>query len=207
MGSVKDRIIKINTNTKLGRTIGSFNLPALVTCPGASAFCKKICYARKGNFCFSVVKASHARAFEASKREDFIARAIAECSHCNMIRLHSSGDFPSISYTRKWYRIVEACPNTQFCAYTRSWVRPGIRIELLKLSSLPNMHLFASVDDSMSGIPDSSFRKAYCHPEWRRPKDSFRCPHQVSVKKPTCTECRLCYRPPGRFNDVEFLVH
>ena len=212
------RTIVLGSNSKTGKKMGNFNLPPVVTCPGATDYCKSVCYATKGRFKWTNVKKSHLLSLEASKQKDFVDKAIKECQKIDFIRLHSSGDFHSTVYAAKWYKIAKACPKTQFCAYTRSWRLDrefAGRIpwwpEILKaLNDLPNFHLFLSVDKD-TGLPYSEhykdFRLAYCNKTWQRPSDSFRCPNQISKKKPTCDKCQLCYRSAGLYKSVEFCEH
>ena len=55
--SDKNSINISTTNSKLGGTIPSINLPAGLTCR-ADAPCQKGCYAKKGNWIFKNVKES-----------------------------------------------------------------------------------------------------------------------------------------------------
>ena len=205
------RLVIIGSNSKTGKKMGNFNLPPVVTCPGATDYCKSVCYATKGRFKWGNVKKSHLLSLEASKQDDFVEKAIKECRKLDFVRLHSSGDFLSPEYTYKWYQIALSCPSTQFCAYTRSWRKPLEFKNILKeLNKLPNFHLFLSIDKD-TGLPNQKFYKdfrlAYCNKTWQRPADSFRCPNQISKKKPTCDECKLCYRSRGKFRSVEFVEH
>ena len=206
----RSKAIVVGTNSKTGKKMGNFNLPPIITCPGATDYCKSVCYANKGRFKWNNVKKSHKDSLELSKQKDFIIKAIKECKKLDFVRLHSSGDLYSIPYINSWYQIAKGCSDTHFCAYTRSWRLNNYFRALIKLNSLPNFHLFLSVDKD-TGLPYSEhykdFRLAYCNKTWQRPSDSFRCPNQISKKKPTCDKCQLCYRSAGLYKSVEFCEH
>ena len=204
------KLIKIGTNSKLGEKVrmGSFNLPAKITCPGASDRCKAICYADKFRWKYPNVIKSVVNAHKASQKKGFVIDVIGEVKDkVPLVRLHSSGDFYSPMYVRQWTKIAKACPDTQFCAYTRSWTDKKFLPSLKALSVLPNFQLFLSVDKSMRQTLPKGYRVAYCNTEWERPTNSFRCPNQVSNKKPTCQKCKLCFRPAGLYDCVEFKEH
>lgn len=100
--------------------IFNFTLPALRTCPNAGA-CAVGCYSTQGAYVFSNVKPKHERNFDATKTNEFIGRMVLEVrkSRANVIRIHDAGDFYNREYMHKWFRIMEACPDVKFYAYTK----------------------------------------------------------------------------------------
>ena len=120
-------------NKKLQKTeklhdaeIIGFDLPAGITCPYAGE-CKKICYAKKGNYQFPSKKAACADNLIASQQDDFVPRMVAIITGIQSnndkplyVRIHASGDFYSIEYARKWAEIAVQCPSVTFYAYTKS---------------------------------------------------------------------------------------
>ena len=99
----------------------TFGLPPVTTCPGAG-WCKKICYAMRGNMGMPMARKAQARRFEASKRADFADKMIAELGRrksCNAVRIHDSGDFYDSVYLGKWVIIAKARPDITFFAYTK----------------------------------------------------------------------------------------
>ncbi|KAA9159451.1 hypothetical protein FPZ12_020330 [Amycolatopsis acidicola] len=128
-----DRLL---TQNREMRAIGVWNwtLPALaarladgrtqVTCPAAGA-CARICYARNGTYLFPVVKSRHQDnlAFVLDDLPGWEAAMIRELSAPRFtgkfIRVHDAGDFFSDSYTLAWCRIMRACPQVTFYAYTK----------------------------------------------------------------------------------------
>jgi len=137
-------------DAKLG-ILPNFNLPArsfvlngqrIVTCPGASLLCRRVCYAQKGAYLQSKdIPIEYAVNYLASLRDDFVetmVKAIPEKeeetrakwnSHYGRVpdvplfRLHASGDFYSPEYAKKWKEIAEKLPEVYFYTYTRAWVQ------------------------------------------------------------------------------------
>lgn len=135
-------------NSKLGSLVWSWSLPAGQTCPGQSALCHKLCYGRRGRFCFPDVKVAHEQADQATRRPGFSAWLTTEIlRRCVLaLRIHAVGDFYSAAYVRKWITIVRHCRRTTFYAYTRSWRCPPVRAALRCLALEPNVHLWYSCD-------------------------------------------------------------
>lgn len=112
---------KLNNATVIG-----FDLPAGLTCPYAGE-CKKICYAKKGNYQFPSKKDACKDNLIASQQDDFIQRMVATINGIKAnnekplyVRVHASGDFYSVEYARKWAEIARQCPSVTFYAYTKS---------------------------------------------------------------------------------------
>jgi hypothetical protein len=101
------------------------------------------------------VKAHLAWCFEQSHRDDFVDRMVSDIrtNGVLVLRLHTSGDFPSVDYAKKWLAIMKRCPRVRFYGYTRSWRIPEIATVLEKMAALRCLKLWYSVDDE-TGIPD-----------------------------------------------------
>src|SRR5205823_3870653 len=115
-------------NSKLGEAIYHFDLPAVSTCPGRSAVCEKVCYAKGGRFLLSPVQRRLAWCLAQSRRRDFAANTSAEIAvrGVQVLRLHVSGDFYGAGYARKWLAIMRQRPRLRYFCYTRSWRVPAI---------------------------------------------------------------------------------
>ena len=93
-------------------------------CPTAGA-CASFCYARNGTYNFSNVKAKHIKNLEFTlyEPETFVQEMITECSKPKMknkyVRIHDAGDFYSEEYLMNWLKIIRACPDVTFYAYTK----------------------------------------------------------------------------------------
>lgn len=143
------------SNAKLGALIHSFSIPAIETCPGATDFCRGLCYALKNNFRSPNILRLYKSNMAVSRRRDFAFRLAKEIRGglVRTVRIHVSGDFYSAAYVRKWIAIVRACPSRRFFTYTRSWRDPKILPALLKLAEQPNVSLFWSEDRETGESP------------------------------------------------------
>jgi hypothetical protein len=218
----------IKGNSKLGKQVYHFSLPAHVTCPGETTACASVCYAKNGFYNMNNVKESLRISLKRAKRADFVAKMIAAIGRrkIDVLRIHVSGDFYSAKYIRKWLAIARSCPHVRFYAYTRSWRKARMVKALAALAALPNVHLWWSVDKethALDGAPpavarvrvaymqladdepvpayaDLVFRVDYHNAVMRNINGVRVCPVENGVKyaegkKPTCSHCKLCYRP------------
>lgn len=114
---------KLNkTSAKAGYRVIGFGLPAVDTCPGASA-CKGICFATQGTYRFRKVREVRASNWEASRSATFVQDMVASLRarrSRNTVRVHDSGDFYSQEYLDSWFAIARALPGKRFYAYTKS---------------------------------------------------------------------------------------
>lgn len=205
-------------NSKLGERIHTWSLPAVSTCPGKSAACAA-CYASHGFYQMPNVRARLARNLEASKAPDFVRRMTAELARrkVRVCRLHVSGDFYGVSYTRGMLHICKRSPDVRFYAYSRSWRVPAILPELAELASLKNVRLWFSTDDD-TGLPsevpkgvriaylqtvpitvavaDLIFRvQALRSAPTKRIGLTVVCPVENGGNNPpTCSTCKICWK-------------
>lgn len=114
---------KLNkTSAAAGYRVVGFGLPAVETCPGASA-CRSVCFATQGTYRFKGVRAVRAANWLASQSSSFVDDMIAAISRRrtrNTVRVHDSGDFYNQEYLDSWFAIARALPGTRFYAYTKS---------------------------------------------------------------------------------------
>lgn len=124
---------KLQNNEKVRFII--WNLPSVKTCPFATELCKKSCYARKAERVYPSVLPSREKNFMDSLQPDFVERMIftiekelnsKKCAGKKVVfRIHESGDFYNLEYTKKWIEITkhfEHNNNIVFLAYTKSLV-------------------------------------------------------------------------------------
>lgn len=185
-------------NRKLPKTIGIFNLPHRITCPGATAWCKAHCYAQKAERMYKQVLPYRHWNFLMSKRKDFVELVNKELAraHKTTVRIHESGDFYNQAYVDKWYAIMKANPNIHFTFYTKSFHL----FNFSKIRRLKNVNAFASLDLS---TPKERLKKAK---NWLKayiligdtPRDVFVCPG-------SCKTCSHCYN--SETCDVGFKPH
>lgn len=197
-------MIAVGWNSKLGEGIASFSLQAGSTCPGASAFCASACYAKKGFIMFPQNQARYAKNFAESLTDNFVDKLVEEIHTAGVrtVRIHPSGDFYSIEYVRAWTQAAKRLPWVRFFGYTRSWRIPSFMPALEELRALPNVVIYASMDDSMHDKLPEGWPVAFTG-------DiaviyGTLCPNQTSGGKVTCAQCRHCIEGNG---DVTFLKH
>ena len=105
----------------------NFGIPAhksrtgLITCPYAGP-CAFNCYAKEGAYLWPKVADAYEFRLEASLQNNFVEVMIASIKKkkAQAIRIHDSGDFYNREYVSKWLSIMDALPDVQFYAYTKS---------------------------------------------------------------------------------------
>lgn len=183
MGSV--RALLVQGNRKVGSAIHHFDLPAVVTCPGRSAVCERVCYANgQGRFRFQAVQERLHWCYEQSQRPDFAERLVQEirCQGVLVLRIHVSGDFYSADYAAKWLDVMRRGSQVKFYFYTRSWRVPEVRAVLEPMAALRCCRAWYSID-AETGLPPqvpAGVRLAYLQVENDRPEQAdllFRVRH------------------------------
>lgn len=142
-------------NTKLGKSIVHWSIPAGLTCPGKTALCAKLCYAARGHYHSPSIKKGQAGSHAESREPSFARSMSAEIRRTRprTLRIHVAGDFEDTKAIADWTKVVKVSPETTFYAYTRSWRVPELLPALVRLSKLPNMHLWFSEDRETGPSP------------------------------------------------------
>ena len=204
-------------NKKLGKGIMSFSLPPIITCPGKTELCRKICYV-KGSRGTGYLEKNRSildyyiDSYLASLKEDFVDVIGEELREKKpkILRLHVSGDFYNVDYIRKWGRIIPAFPQITFSAFAKSWRIPELK-EALEALDFPNLIMIYSAETE-SGIPETREKIAWLArnehdipenafvvfkdlPQRKRGwfSDVFICPHENGMPDLTCSRCMHCY--------------
>src|SRR5262249_15906538 len=91
-------------NGKLGEGIHAWSLLAVETCPGRSALCGSVVYARSGRYATARLRNRLQENLDAALADYFVKKVVAEIRRrgVHTVRVHVSGDFLSPEYTRKW---------------------------------------------------------------------------------------------------------
>lgn len=227
--------ISDNSNTKLGPLIHGWSIPAISTCPGKTTLCSSRCYAHRGFFRMPTVEASHARNYRFSQQPEFVAWMVGviAAQFVRVMRVHVSGDFYDVEYTRKWLHIIRQTPHVQFFAYTRSWRRDELLPELIQISQEANVHLWWSIDRESGPAPivrgirraymaindvDASLAPDDCDLVFRdKPQTVMKtangiqvCPPENGVKlanKITCSRCGICWHAKLSQWEYDLLPH
>jgi hypothetical protein len=189
-------------NMKVGEVF-NFSLPSITTCPGASKWCLKHCYAYRYERLRPACRRAYARNLALTKDIKRFARTmigiVPRILPC--FRIHVSGDFFSRSYLEGWREICSAFPQSQFWAYTRSWTAVGLLAPLEQLKALSNVQLFASTDPTMP-LPPEGWRVAFVDTDPRA--RGILCSKQTE-EEDSCLACGYCFRQDT--GDVIFRVH
>jgi hypothetical protein len=181
-------------NQKVGEVF-TFSLPSIISCPGASQWCKKHCnMTRLEKYrpaCRKAYQQNYLITKNPEKFQETVIGVLPRILSC--FRIHVSGDFYSKEYIHSWIKICQAFPNTRFWAYTRSWTIPELKTELEAFKNLNNVFLFASTDPTMPS-PPKDWRTAYINIDSRA--KGYQCPVQEKRLK-SCLECGYCYHQGG----------
>jgi hypothetical protein len=197
-------------NPKLGPGVFTYSLlPGREhTCPGSTAECEAICYAKRiGGLARELYRLN-------TERGDVVPPVPDEAK---LVRWHVSGDFHSHLYVLNWITRVEERPDVTFWGYTRSWRATSIPPHALNaLRDMPNVHLWASVDSSMGVVPGDQWNRAWIEGDPRLTKINdamYRtfdgrlalvCPEERG-SLPNCVTCGYCFHAMAK--DLVFLRH
>lgn len=231
----KDRKVT-NSVTGSGNARGanSFGLPSGTnySCPGATSFCEKICYAGKIEKMYTAVKGilvNNWNALQGKSVEDMtvllsemISDFVKETDRINAkgnvssydFRIHWDGDFFSRDYAEAWKRTMEAFPTVRFWAYTRTLDVVDI------LASVENLSLYLSSDpvnrDAVNacaaryGVPVASVADTFREARESLPEGkAYNCPENgkrmplITPKGSACLSCGIC---PDKRGNVTFAV-
>ena len=147
----------VSPNGKTPTIANTFGLPAGIefSCPGATSFCSRICYAGKLEKIYKGVRniltdnleqLVNAESGEmVSLISNMISEFRADCDKRDapkLFRIHWDGDFFSPVYTAAWSKVIQAYPDVQFWVYTR--VAPSALF--LHSMKLDNLALYFSAD-------------------------------------------------------------
>lgn len=211
----------------------SFGLPAGVSCPGRTEFCRS-CYGVLSEQSAGVLP-SLQRNFELLQEAgtedrmvallddavwtfDRAAKRTKLAEEDRVFRIHWDGDFFSLDYARAWRRVILSYPGIQFWVYTRSFTEELDVVPIL--AGLPNLELYLSVDRynrDRAAVVLQQFpvvKAALCadveaNARALLPVRSVACPENVgrvglmTNGRGACVTCRLC--PDGTAN-IRFLT-
>lgn len=198
---------KVGFHNESYKIVFVWNIPPVVTCPGASQWCKRHCYnGSDDNTKYPINKWNNNLLLFYNNKELLKKSIINKLIIDNQkiaFRIHSSGDFFSVEYIEFWRDIISQAPNVDFWAYTRSWKIPALLSALNSLKELKNIQLFASVDDHTK--PPPNWRKSFVYdPKSNQRPSNLICPEQ-SGKIENCISCKYCLKNIS--GDVYFILH
>jgi len=189
-------------NIKVGEVM-NFSLPSIMTCPGASDWCKRYCYAKRMERLKPNCRQSYRNNLHLVQNPDQFTKimigVLPRILPC--FRIHVSGDIFSKDYAETWKKICQAFPQTNFWSYTRSWSVPSLLPALEELRDESNMNLLASTDPGMP-LPPPGWRTAFIEGDPRA--TGMLCSHQ-EAKADSCLACGYCFRQKS--GNVIFRIH
>lgn len=214
----KDRKVT-NAVTKGGNPAiaNSFGLPAgrEYSCPNATAFCERICYAGKLEKVYKGVKAVLMHNWDMLKDADYdtmvtlldsmISDFVAECDKRNApkaFRIHWDGDFFNTDYVKAWCVVIAKYSAVTFWVYTRV----PFAASYLFLQDLDNLSLYFSGDPDNIAVAkilqSQGINIAYVDSTFSDGKEAIpgatKCPENnkalplISDKGSACAVCGLC---------------
>ncbi len=194
---------KTGTNNSKGQTALVWNLPPVVTCPGATN-CANYCYnADTRNDIFPIERWCSNLYWVRDRQEDAIKKINAQIRSVTqpVIRLHSSGDFFSNDYIEMWKKIATENREAIFWGYTRSWRIPELINSLEQLRLENNVWLYASLEEN--DIPPKGW--AFCKVGTKEYHEGlFNCPEQY-LGGPNCLSCGVCFSDD--IKNIYFVMH
>jgi hypothetical protein len=215
----KDRKVTnaVSPNGKTPTIANTFGLPAgnAFSCPSATVFCSKICYAGKLEKVYKGVRNVLERNFDLLKDASYgetvsmlsamISDFRSDCVKRNadlLFRIHWDGDFFSAGYVAAWSVVIANNPDIQFWVYTRV----STAALFMHSKNHANLGLYFSADPDNIGIARILEAKginiAYVDTSFANGKEQFpnatRCPENnksielISSKGSACVRCGLC---------------
>lgn len=187
------QLLSVGMNSKLGKKIGIFNLPSGVTCPGATPFCAKKCYARKAERCYKTAREKRAWNLERTREPGF-AKALSEeirTRRLTQVRVHESGDYYSQEYLAAVMEVARENPEVTFLSYTKSFH--------LNWENKPkNLVVYASVDkttpeETLARVKELGFPVAETVDKGELPKFGKDTCVWISEKHYCGSECFVCW--------------
>ena len=203
---------KTGISGTLYKTVFVWNLPPIVTCPGASQWCLNHCYNADTDRNIYPIEEWEENWWWFLNRpkelHDKIVQQISQAQKPCAIRLHSSGDYFSKEYIQFWIDIIKEAKDTVFWSYTRSWACKELVPYINKLCTLERIQLFASWDETMSKPPRDWRQSLVIHEDtkytYQESTENLLCPEQFEGNV-NCASCGFCMKPLK--SNVIFFLH
>ena len=180
-----------NTNTKLGASILSINLPAGITCR-ADAPCRKSgCYAMKGHWLYQNVKNSLQENLDAyiNNPSLYFDSIASQTALARFVRWHSSGDIVDAKYFEGMCKVARKNKATHYLCFTKKF---EIINDFLASGKKIPKNLSVVFSAWSDWIPDNPFNLPTAYVYGKNfnndliPKDSIPCVGR-------CESCQACW--------------
>lgn len=180
-----------NTNTKLGASILSINLPAGITCR-ADAPCRKSgCYAMKGHWLYQNVKNSLQENLDAYMNNPslYFDSIASQTALARFVRWHSSGDIVDAKYFEGMCKVARKNKATHYLCFTKKF---EIINDFLASGKKIPRNLSVVFSAWSDWIPDNPYNLPTAYVYGKNfnndmiPKDSIPCVGR-------CESCQACW--------------
>lgn len=190
--------VQISTSvSKLGASIPTVNLPAVLTCR-ADAPCAKCaaegggCYAMRGHWITTAVKnrlMENLKAYRENPKLYF--NMIAERFHMfNYCRWHSSGDLVDMDYLRGMCWVARKCPQSKMLCFTKKF--EIVNQFLAEGHKIPkNLVIVFSCWDNF--IPENPYNLPMTYVKFRDEKRNQNIPKDAIPCVGKCDKCLGCW--------------
>ena len=180
-----------NTNTKLGASILSINLPAGITCREDAPCRKSGCYAIKGHWLYQNVKNSLQENLDAYVNNPslYFDSIASQTALARFVRWHSSGDIVDAKYFEGMCKVARKNKATHYLCFTKKF---EIINEFLASGKKIPRNLNVVFSAWSDWIPDNPYNLPTTYVYGKNfnneliPKDSIPC-----VGK--CESCQSCW--------------
>lgn len=185
--------VKISTtNTKLSGQNPSVNLPPILTCRHDAPCAKHLCYATRGHWLYSNVKASlkNNLACYVSNKDKYFDDIIAYLNGLvsyRFFRWRSSGDIVDYDYLLGMIRTAKKCKSVKFLCFTKKFEL--VNQFLATGEKLPrNLHIVFSAWDKDFKVPNP-YNLPVTYVDF---KDTSKNPDIPELAIPCTGECPSC---------------
>lgn len=204
---------KTGKGGKVYKKILVWNMPYVITCPGATEWCLSNCYNADDRLDVYPINEWCTNLWWFINKRDVLLntlrKQLEESPQGTAVRLHSSGDFFSNEYIDFWIKLIKLNPKVRFWGYTRSWRVAGLKNKINEIYNLDNVNLFASWDTTTREQPNL-LRKCIVLEDTEGQKkfdDNSKyhiCAEQFSRVK-SCSDCGFCMSKKKK--DLIFILH
>lgn len=219
---VANGVSKNGKQAIISNTFGLANGKAF-SCPDATDYCEKICYAGKLENLFKGVGKQMLANFEVlstatyDEMVEMLDKIVTDFEAASdkrglekIYRIHWDGDFFSADYINAWKSVISRHADIQFWVYTRV----ALAVKILTEAALPNLSLYFSADPNNEALAHSlhktygvrvaavheTFADSQAMVERITGRVGAKCPEQtgqiplISANGSACATCGLCVR-------------
>ena len=164
--------------------------------------CSKYCYCEKSRFYLNNMSSRLNRLLEYLSDKDKLKRKIeSQLLLCDVVRLHTEGDFFDVEYCKWWLTIAKENKEVKFYTYTKQFEIVIQAMKELKMKCLPrNFYLQLSYDNNCNyELPMELLSLKRVNVYYTVTKEDIENGNykkfydKIQVCKGKCSRCRQCY--------------